>query len=451
MSNRAIPLKSASASWQFRLGLVLLLCAHIVGCCVSLIYAADGFPAIVAFDKSHVFAAALGVLCFAFASVVFAITPFSFGYFVGFYFYTIVLGYLWLVNFSLLSYNHHLAVISICLSILAFFVPALFVTSPIKQRFELSIRSADVLSSSILIFAAATLAAGAAYNFAPVGLSEMYKFRAQLELPALLRYAIGITSNALLPFAFAWFGARKSFWHAGIALLLLVLFYPVALTKLTLFAPLWLLFLALLSTLVEARTAVVLSLFLPMSVGVAVLLLANSGAFPPEIGFLYFGTVNSRMVAVPSIALEVYNNFFATHPLTHFCQINLLKLFIPCPYQEQLSIVMLKAYGQGAFNASLFATEGIASVGLVLAPLSAFGCGLVIAFANRLSAGLPANFILLSGGLLPEVLLDVPLSTALVTGGAAILFVLWYITPRSLPNQSSPHRANEKIDRVSGG
>jgi hypothetical protein len=62
-----------------------------------------------------------------------------------------------------------------------------------------------------------------------------------------------------------------------------------------------------------------------------------------------------------------------------------------------------KAYTYGAFNASLFATEGIASVGLTLAPLSALVCGLAIAVSNRLSSGLPPRFVLLLGGVLPDI------------------------------------------------
>ena len=46
------------------------------------------------------------------------------------------------------------------------------------------------------------------------------------------------------------------------------------------------------------------------------------------------------MIAIPSVAMDVYNDFFSTHDLTHFCQISLLKRIIHCPYQEQLSIVM---------------------------------------------------------------------------------------------------------------
>jgi hypothetical protein len=58
--------------------------------------------------------------------------------------------------------------------------------------------------------------------------------------------------------------------------------------------------------------------------------------------------------------------------------------------------------------------------------------GLVIALANRAAAGLPARFILLSSGMLVLVLSNVPLTTALLTYGGALLFLLWYVTPRTI-------------------
>ena len=103
-----------------------------------------------------------------------------------------------------------------------------------------------------------------------------------------------------------------------------------------------------------------------------------------------------------------------------------------CPYRDQLSLVMAEAYKLGSFNASLFATEGIASVGSLFAPVTAFACGLVIALGNRLWAGLPAGFVLVSGTVLPQAFLNVPLSVALLTHGTALLFLLWYITPRTI-------------------
>jgi hypothetical protein len=428
----AISPRRAFVQSRLGLGLALLLCLHIATCCWSLVYAADSFPGIIDFDRTHLIAAMLTIIPFAIASILFTISRFSFGYFLGFYFYTMILGYLWFIKFSRLPYDHPLATVSIFLSGLAFLVPVLFITSPIRQRMVLSARALDVLLSLILMLGVTIVVVGASYNFKLVDLSEIYKFRKEIEFPPLLRYAIGTTSNALLPFAFACFVTRGKRWWAGTALLLILLLYPVTLTKMTLFAPFWLLFLTLLSRVAEARTSVILSLFLPMLCGIAFLLLSKGGAMPSALAMQYFGTINSRMIAMPSIALEVYNNFFFTHDLTHFCQINILKYFVDCPYNEQLSIVMSNAYDQGAFNASLFATEGIASVGPMLAPLSALGCGLVVALANRLSSGLPPKFILLSGGVLPQIFLNVPLSTTLLSNGAALLFLLWYVTPRAM-------------------
>lgn len=160
-----------------------------------------------------------------------------------------------------------------------------------------------------------------------------------------------------------------------------------------------------------------------------------------ERAIFYFGTVNFRMIAIPSVAMDVYNDFFSSHELTRFCQISLLKPIMHCPYQDQLGIVMERVYHLGNFNASLFATEGIASVGVFFAPVAAFVCGLVIALGNRLSAGLPARFVLISGAILPQALLNVPLTTVLLTHGAGVLFLLWYVTPRSLFEQISVPRA----------
>jgi len=90
----------------------------------------------------------------------------------------------------------------------------------------------------------AVVTIGAYYNFRLIGVGEIYSFRGEIEFPGFMRYAIGAASNAM--FAFAAFVARGDRWRAVTALLLLLLLYPIMLTKLALFAPFWLLFLALL-------------------------------------------------------------------------------------------------------------------------------------------------------------------------------------------------------------
>ena len=260
--------------------LIFLLCLHSVACCVSLIYVAEYFPGYKAvwFDRAGLFVAVPTVALFVVVSGLLVFCRFSFGYFLGFYFYTMTLGYLWLNQFSKYHYDHRLSSVSAFVSALAFLIPALFFTAPIRQRVVLSARAFDHLLSGILILALGIIASGAFYHFRLVGLSDIYNFRDQLEFPAWLRYAMPATMNALLPFAFACFVVRGNRWRAGAALLLLLLFYPVTLSKMAMFAPAWLLFLALLFRFFAARTSVVLSFFLPLLVGIILFFLVNSGA-----------------------------------------------------------------------------------------------------------------------------------------------------------------------------
>ena len=424
-------------------GLIIL---HIVICCLSLIRLAD-YEYAIAVDPTtfHIFfvparlsVAVLVVGSFAFVSLLFTVARFSFGYFVGFYLYTMVLSYLWLNCFTDLNYDHRLAGLSAAASTVAFLIPVLFITTPLRQLYVLTASDFDRILMVILLLGAAVVAIGATYNFRLVAIEDIYDFRDQLASPRILNYLTGIMSTALLPFAFAGFAARRAYWRACAVLLLYVCLYPVTLSKIILFTPVVLAGILVLSKLFEARIAVVLSVLGPILAGLVLVLLFGVKAA------LYLSLVNHRMVAVPAIALDVYSDFFSRNDLTHFCQISFAKYFVSCPYQEPLSIVMERAYKLGNFNASLFATEGVASVGLLFAPIAVFVCGLVLALGNRLSAGLPAAFILTSGAVFPQVLLNVPLSTALLTHGAAMLFLLWYVTPRAMFQEQAvtetPHK-----------
>jgi hypothetical protein len=417
---------------RLRLGALIVL--HIVICCLSLIRLADyEYP--IAFDPTqfHIFfnparlhVAALAVGSFAFVALLFTIARFSFGFFVGFYLYTMVLSYLWLNCFTDLNYDHQLAALSAATAAVALLLPALFITAPLRQVYVLTATGFDRLLVAILLLATAVVAIGASYNFRLVAVEDIYDFRDQLVSPKILNYLTGITSSALLPFAFAGFAARRAYWRAGAVLLLYLCLYPVTLSKVVLLTPFYLAGILVISKLFEARIAVVLSLLGPLLAGLVLVQLFGGKAA------LYLSIVNHRMIAVPAIALDVYNDFFSKHDLTHFCQISFFKYFGSCPYQEPLSIVMERAYKLGNFNASLFATEGVASVGQLFAPIAVFAGGLVIALGNRLSAGLPAGFILLSGAVFPQIFLNVPLSTTLLSHGAIVLFLLWYLTPRAI-------------------
>ncbi len=417
-----------------RPALALLLGFHIVVCCVSLTQVANFYqsPVIIAFSMARIGPAILIAAPFALMAPLFAVSRFSFGYFLGFCLYTVMLGYLWLVEFSVFPYEHLWPAVSATFSGLFFLLPALMPVSPFPQTFALSRRAFDRMLMAILFVSAAIVAAGALSNFRLVGINEIYAFREGIQFSAPLGYAIGATSMVLLPFAFAGFLLRGARWRAAATLALLLLFYPVTLTKMTLFAPFWLLLLTGLSGFAEIRKAVVLSLAAPIAVGVVLGFLYRTELLSYEVTFPFFGALNFRMIAVPSLSIDIYNDFFASHPVTYFCQISVLKAVIACPYGQPLALLMASNYELGNLNASLFATEGIASVGIAFAPLMAMICGLVIALGNRASAGLPARFVLLSSGMLVQVLINIPLTIALLTYGGALLFLLWYVTPRTI-------------------
>ena len=410
-----------------RLRLAFLICLHIVLSCVSLVYVSEirtGFH--ILYDPSRLYGAIAAAIAFGAVAWLFTFADFSFGYLVGFYLYTMVLGYLWLNCFSDFDYDHRLFGLSAAVSAIAFLLPALLITSPIPQIYTMSATAFDRFLTLILLLAVPTIAVGAAYNFRLVSIDQIYDFRDKMASPAILSYLTVMNYSTLLPFAFAGFVERKAYWRSGAVLVLLLFFYPITLTKLALFAPIWLVAMLLLSRVVETRIAVVLSLLVPVLAGVLLVILFRAHATP------YFSMVNFRMLAVPSNGIDVYNDYFSRHDLTHFCQISILKPMMNCPYREPLSVVMENTYNLGNFNASLLSTEGTASVGPLLAPISVFACGLVFALGNRLSAGLPPRFILISAAILTQVFLNVPLTTALLTHGAAVMFLLWYVTPRAM-------------------
>lgn len=402
------------------------LSAHTVVCAVSLFHALKFTSHHIAHDPHQLPYAILSVAVFCLLASLFVLARFSFGYFIGFYLYTMVLGYIWLSWFTDFTYDLQAARISAAVSALVFLPPVLFLSFPLRQPFRISLAHFDFALDCLLAAAAATIMLAAIYNFRLVGLASIQDFRPSLEFPAMVRYSLGMVSSAVLPFLFACFVVRDRIWRAGLAVIILLLVYPVTLTKTAFFAPLWLIALAALSRRLEARMTVVLSVVLPILGGVILFTLLEKQAEA------LFDVVNFRMFIVPASAINVYNDFFSRNELTHFCQISILKNLLDCPYTEPLSIILERVYGLGTFNASLFATEGIASVGNALAPVSVFVCGLVVALGNCASRGLPPRLVLLSSAVLAQYFLNLPLTTMMLTHGTGLIFLLWYLTPREV-------------------
>jgi hypothetical protein len=403
--------------------LALLLGCFLILTCMSLtelLYSVPGHP--------QFRDAVLGMLALALFIPLFMRARFSFGYIIGFNFYCMVAAFVWLSHFVDGSYDHTQARWSVTASLLLLLLPLLFQMRPLQPRFTLSPRTMNRLLLGVLAFTAVVLAWNALYGFALVSTAEADRLRGTLSRPTVLSYIDGWLAGALLPFAFAWFATQRRYWLAAPSIVLMAAFYPVLLNKTVAFASVWLPLLFILFSLFEARRATVLSLLLPLTAGLIVAWLTYVG-LPHEIFALVYGGVNYRMLAFPALALDRYFDFFAHHDLTHFCQIGVVRSLTGCPYQFQLGAEMEQHYHMGNLNGSLFATEGIASVGPILAPLSALVCGLILSIGNSVSAHLPKRLVATSAGVAMQVLVNVPLSATLLSNGLLLLFLLWYVTP----------------------
>jgi len=408
---------------NLRTALTGLLACYLLVCLASFLYSLDHSDHRLAYVPEALPGAIAWVAPFSLLSLAFTTARFSFGYFISFYCYTMIFGFILLSWFTGFTYDHQAARISAIASFVAFFLPATFLSIPISRP-RLSPLRFELLLNFLLVLCVATIALGATYNFRLGGLGTIYEFRSALKFPTPVGYLIGIVSSSVLPFLFATFIIQGRLWRVLLTLVLLLVFYPITLTKTALFSSVWLLWLALLSRVTDSRAAVILSLLLPLLTGVVLFTIFS------EQARAYFELVNFRMVSTPASMLNVYNDFFARHNLTGFCQVSVLNKLLNCPDGPAIPAILETSYGIGYLNASLFATEGIASVGLLFAPAVMFVCGLVFAIGNSVSHGLPPRFVLLSGAVLSQYLLNVPLTTALVTHGGVLLFLLWYLTPR---------------------
>ncbi|MES5489125.1 hypothetical protein QMZ05_40825, partial [Bradyrhizobium sp. INPA03-11B] len=247
----------------------------------------------------------------------------------------------------------------------------------------------------------------------------------------------------VLPYLFAHFASRRQWLQAACVLLFALCFYPVVNNKTVLLLPIWLPFLFWLYDQFNPRLATVLAFLLPATVGLSAF--AVLGA---DKDYVVFSAINLRFLAIPSLALDQYADFFAHRELTRFCQISILRQVTACPYGE-LGPTLGAIYRDGNFNASFLATEGIASVGLALSPISALVCGLILSAGSTVSRHLSPRFIAVSSGIAVQAIMNVPLTTGLVSNGIALLFLLWWLTPEQRAELSrSPEHAARQVGVV---
>src|SRR5207247_1161367 len=128
------------------------------------------------------------LLVFSSASMLFLFVRFSFGYMVGYAFLITGMNFIWLTNFSKLSYDHELASLVVAGSILLFLLPVLLLGTGARRRMEIAPLAFVLLIRGAVVVLIATLLFAGSYNFRLVGLGSIYDFRDQIGFPLVLSY-----------------------------------------------------------------------------------------------------------------------------------------------------------------------------------------------------------------------------------------------------------------------
>lgn len=140
-----------------------------------------------------------------------------------------------------------------------------------------------------------------------------------------------------------------------------------------------------------------------------------------------------RSFAIQGAMTGVYLDFFSTNPLTWYSHVNIVNQLITYPYDAPLGFIIGNTLG-GSWNfnanASFWATDGIAALGLFGIPLIAFIVGVFLLFTKLfitkdlapIAATASIPFIMALG--------NASFFTNLITGGGILLFVLLRLVSR---------------------
>jgi hypothetical protein len=162
------------------------------------------------------------------------------------------------------------------------------------------------------------------------------------------------------------------------------------------------------------------------------------------VGFWVKSIFMLRILATGGWNMAAYYDYFSTNGFTYYTHIGPVNALTGAyPYgQNSLGQVIGIEYSgseQANFNANFWASDGYAALGMLGIPVVTAAVCLMLIAINRISSGHSIRFVVLwlSGFWL--AMLNLPLTTALLSGGGAVTLLLLWAThaPRRHRAQSS--------------
>jgi len=295
-------------------------------------------------------------------------------------------------------------------------------------------------------FGFSTLAILVGGNFELVSLDLIYDLRrstaAALEQSgsALGGYLFNWLSSAALPLCMAIGLFCKRSWLVLCSLAGFVFLYGIWGSKATLLTPFALYAIFQLMQRPPQRqqlSALITALCVLLAVPLAML------AFSAEVQEFFVGwyvaIVHQRTFSSSALAIPQYLDFFSSNPLTFGSHIRGVNLLVDYPYDLDIPrSVGYFTYGAPTagfpitLNANYWAQDGIAAFGIAgILPVAVLA-GFVYWALDCAAARLDVRFATVCVGFIAMNLVDTSLFTTLVTGGLALMMLVFAIFPRRL-------------------
>lgn len=294
------------------------------------------------------------------------------------------------------------------------------------------------LNLVIMIFAGAALVLLVATNFQImrlVSFADVYDLRldaSDQESIGAVQYLSSWLSYCFLPFFIARGIISRHWASLAIGLTGCLLVYLSSGAKSVILMPLIML---VMWFVLKARKDF-LSLLLSGSAAATILVL-----FLPDDSLLSWGksVLLMRTFAVGGWTVSLYYEYFSANEYTYYSHIRFIDMITQgYPYGARSLGQMIGIEYSGSdlanFNANFWASDGLAALGLWGIPVvTGILCGFLI-LVNRASSYFDSEFISLWMSGFWLALLNVPLSTAILSGGGGLIVILLWISRLQLPD-----------------
>jgi hypothetical protein len=257
---------------------------------------------------------------------------------------------------------------------------------------------------------------------------------AQTEVSIFFLYLLGWLSTVLNPY-FIFYGLfdRSKLWMLPLGLIGQILIYMAFAGKsfiLALFVYfLFYWFLQKKGRLLLHRISYVYLSFVMVSV---ITVYISNGAIEGNFSNVP-ALIYMRGLALPAALTGVYAQYFSFNPYTYFSQMNVVNLFVEYPYPESLGLVVGRFLNNGSIgmnaNASMWATDGLSSLGPIGIIVIGGIVGIALSFANRLVTPERLQFASLVSTTFILNLGDSGFFTNLVTGGGLVVMLIAFGSP----------------------